>query len=37
MFILANSSVYDKLGFDRIVNNLGKMDYNMKVEYLVIV
>jgi hypothetical protein len=34
MFILANSSEYDKLGFDRIVNNLGKMDYNIKVEYL---
>ena len=34
MFILANSSVYDKLSFDRIINNLGEVGHDIKVEYL---
>ena len=34
MFILANSSEYDKLSFDRIINNLGKKGLDIKVEYL---
>lgn len=34
MFILANSSEYDKLSFDRIINNLGEVGHDIKVEYL---
>lgn len=34
MFILANSSEYDKLSFDRIINNLGEVCHNIKIEYL---
>ena len=34
MFILANSSEYDKLSFDRIINNLGEAGHDIKVEYL---
>ena len=34
MFILANSSEYDKQGFDRILNNLGEVGHDIKVEYL---
>ncbi len=34
MFILANSSEYDKLSFDRIVNNLGEVGHDIIVEYL---
>lgn len=34
MFILANSSEYDKLSFDRIIKNLGEVGHDIKVEYL---
>jgi hypothetical protein len=34
MFILANSSEYDKLSFDRIINNLGEVGHDVEVEYL---
>ena len=34
MFILANSSKYDKLSFDRIINNLVEVCHNIKIEYL---
>ena len=34
MFILANSSEYDKLAFDRIINNLGEAGRSIKVEYI---
>ena len=34
MFILANSSEYDKLTFDRIINNLGEVGRSIKVEYI---
>ena len=34
MFILANSSEYDKLSFDRIINNLGEVGHDIIVEYL---
>lgn len=34
MFILANSSEYDKLTFDRIINNLGEAGRSIKVEYI---
>ena len=34
MFILANSSEYDKLSFDRIINNLGEVGRDIKIEYL---
>lgn len=34
MFILANSSEYDRLSFDRIINNLGEAGDDIKVEYL---
>lgn len=34
MFILANSSEYDKLTFDRIINNLGEVERSIKVEYI---
>ena len=34
MFILANSSEYDRLSFDRILNNLGELGTGVKVEYV---
>ena len=34
MFILANSSEYDKLSFDRIISNLGETGHDIEVEYL---
>ena len=34
MFILANSSEYDKMTFDRIINNLGEVGHNIKIEYI---
>ena len=34
MFILANSSEYDKLSYDRIINNLGEVGHEITVEYL---
>ena len=34
MFILANSSEYDKQSFDRIISNLGETGHDIEVEYL---
>ena len=34
MFILANSSDYDKLSFSRIINNLGEPGRDIKIEYI---
>lgn len=34
MFILANSSDYDKLSFSRIINNLGETGRDIKIEYI---
>ena len=34
MFILASSSDYDKLSFKRIINNLGGIAHDIKVEYI---
>ena len=34
MFILANSSDYDKLSFNRIISNLGEAGRDIKIEYI---
>ena len=34
MFILANSSDYDRLSFSRIINNLGEAGRDIKIEYI---
>ena len=34
MFILATASAYDKITFDRIINNLGEVGRSIKVEYI---
>ena len=34
MFILANSSDYDKLSFNRIINNLSEAGRDIKIEYI---